>query len=147
MIRHQVKAIITKDVPVALMVAAGVLAVAALMFATSVVVGAEPAAFEVVNKCQPQFVVIDKTGRGCICGDKCACKAGDCPAKCPVQTTADGLPSRLTFGGVPHDRGADGVYRPVTGFAAPQQTFAAPVSSGCANGQCGAPTQRRGLFR
>lgn len=40
----------------------------------------------VENKTAPRVVVDDKAG--CVCGDDCKCKPGDCPGKCP---TAGGL--------------------------------------------------------
>lgn len=37
--------------------------------------------------CQMPCKCCEKAGKktGCICGDSCKCKAGDCPAKCPVR--------------------------------------------------------------
>lgn len=114
------------------------LSLAALAFC----LGAADAQYRVTNRCEPAFVVVDRTG-ACVCGDSCSCKPGDCPSKCPV---ASALPARLDIGGVPHECGADGTYRPVGGFSAPQ-AFAAPMYGGaragaaCANGQCGAPAR------
>ena len=120
--------------------------------------------YTVSNCCPNGYVVTNRVAArpACVCGDSCPCPAGVCPA-CP--TAAD----VLTIRGVPHSRGADGVYRPTASHAEPQMTLvceggrckwvaagdraAAPAltatytappahgfaTGGCANGQCGSP--------
>lgn len=61
-----------------------------------------------------------KSAAPCVCGDSCKCDKGSCPGRCPtakpapvrVPNPASALPATLTIGGVPHARGADGVYYP-----------------------------------
>ena len=101
-----------------------------LLLAASI--GADPAPqFVVVNNCPQTFVVVNRIPAkpACICGPSCACAAGVCPA-CPAAqaqpgtlVTASGRTIRWT--------GSTYVYA--------DESVAAPVAGGCANGSCGAP--------
>lgn len=87
----------------------------------------------------------------CICGDACACPAGDCPAKCPVTPGTFQLPpapagfewrkDNTAFGwglfqvGMP----TAGVSRPAVQYQPTIQFAPRYVQSNCPNGQCPLP--------
>jgi hypothetical protein len=140
-IRHQLKAIITEDLPKAVVVGA-IVGVAVYLAVNVRVKGAEPR-FTVVNRTTPapRFEVVNRT-QPPVCPCKSApggvgtCGTYVCPANggsgpCPcgesplIGTTPAPGPDRLDIGGVPHVRGADNIYRPVaaSGVAVPARPF------------------------
>jgi hypothetical protein len=50
--------------------------------------------YEVTSNFPAAYTVVSRLPKGCVCGgdDKCKCKDGDCPAKCPTAVPPKGLP-------------------------------------------------------
>ena len=63
--------------------------------------------------------------KACVCGDSCKCKAGECPAKCPVAAEKP-KPKRVRMAGYWWDDLGDGTFRWCTACNGPYPAAGVP---------------------